>query len=149
MFWRMNTAKLTTRWYGEWPPHAFPSSSARSSPLSRPCPEAHSCSTKQQRRRYFRLLRGPSSAPMYGAAVPWPSNPGAPSGDLVAQALLLVALADAFHASRTGKSAFATPHAAHDGPCPRIPKRSFPHAVPQRGAKPTCTVLTARITRHL
>jgi len=53
MFWRMSTPRLTTRWYGEWPPHAFPSSSARSSPLSRPCPEGHSCSSRKQRRCTF------------------------------------------------------------------------------------------------
>ena len=92
---------------------------------------------KREARRwtYFGLLRGSSSGPLYGAAFAWPSNAGALIGGVVAQALLPVTKADAFHTLDTGKSACATPHAAHDRPCTRIPKRSFPDVVPRRRAK--------------
>ena len=50
----------------------------------------------------------------------------------MAQARLPVTEADAFHTLDTSKSACATPHAAPDRPCARVPERSFPDVVPRR-----------------
>jgi len=61
-----------------------------------------------------------------GAAFAWPSNAGALIGCVVAQALLPVTKEDALHTSGTGKSACATPHAAPDRPCTRVPSGHFP-----------------------
>jgi len=73
-------------------------------------------------------------APVYGVAFPWPSNAGALTGG-VAQALLPVTKADAVYTMDTGKSACATRPAAHDRPCTRVPKRSFPDLAPRRRAR--------------
>jgi len=50
---------------------------------------------------------------VYGTAFAWPSNAGTLTGGVVPQALLPVTKADAFHTVDTGKSACATPPAAH------------------------------------
>ena len=60
---------------------------------------------------------------------------GALTGGVVAQALLPVTKADAFHTLDTGRSACATPPAAPDRPCTRVPQRSFPDLVPRRRPK--------------